>query len=394
MTLYAGIDRESAISLLSAFVEVPSINPSFKSPDDQDSSHFGEEAVARVLKSWFEKAGVVSELDFVDAHRPNLIARVKGRSGTKRMLWEGHLDTVQVTGMSAPFTPRLEGDRLYGRGAVDDGASVVAFMLAMRALNASPPEADVDFLGAMDEEFSFRGILHHLKRKERYDLAVAGEPTSLRVVRACKGTVRWWVDIEGRSAHTGKPHEGINGITIAQRILEQYDAEMARRLDIHPLLGPATLTCTSIEAGVGPNTVPASCRMRFDYRYLATETGMDVFASFKAIAEQVAAEFPGARIYAEPPFVDSSAMDVPETSEIVQRMGQVCKAHGINEEAIGVPYGSDATKIVNLANIPTIVFGPGSIDQAHAVDEFAEIEPIVQAAKMLVDLAHELDKEP
>lgn len=393
MTIYAGIDRESAISLLSTFIEIPSINPSFRSPDDHDDSHFGEEAVARVLNGWFEKAGVKCELDFVDADRPNLIARVKGRSGTKRMLWEGHLDTVQVTGMSAPFTPRLEGDRLYGRGSVDDGASVVAFMLAMRALHASPPEADVDFLGAMDEEFSFRGILHHLERKEHYDLAVAGEPTSLRVVRACKGTVRWWVDIEGRNAHTGKPHEGINGITIAQRILERYDAEMARRAGTHPLLGPATLTCTSIEAGVGPNTVPAACRMRFDYRYLATETGVDVFATFKAIAEQVAEEFPGARVLAEPPFVDSSAMDVPEESEIVQRMGAVCKSYGIDGESIGVPYGSDATKMVNLANIPTIVFGPGSIDQAHAVDEFAEIEPIIQAAKMLVDLAHGLHKD-
>src|SRR5690606_36988260 len=285
MTLYAGIDRESAISLLSAFVEVPSINPSFKNPDDQDSSHFGEEAVARVLKSWFEKAGVVSELDFVDAHRPNLIARVKGRSGTKRMLWEGHLDTVQVTGMAAPFTPRLEGDRLYGRGAVDDGASLVAFMLALRALSVAPPPADVDFVAAMDEEYSYLGVLHHIARNERYDLGVAGEPTSLRVVRACKGTVRWWVEIEGRNAHTGKPEEGINGITIARHVLALFDAEMTTRTAQHPLLGAATLTCTAIEAGIGPNTVPGICRMRFDYRFLPSETGAGVHASFQAIAE-------------------------------------------------------------------------------------------------------------
>ncbi|MBV2143544.1 M20/M25/M40 family metallo-hydrolase [Falsochrobactrum sp. TDYN1] len=390
MTRYAGIDREAAISLLSSFIRIPSINPAFRTENDEPS-HFGEEAVAEVLCEWLEGADIDCNIEAVEPGRPNLVARVKGRSGTKRMLWEGHLDTVQVAGMADPFTPRMEGDKIFGRGAVDDGASVIAFMLAMRALKASPPEADVDFLAAMDEEYSYRGILHHLARKEHYDLGVAGEPTSLRVIRACKGTVRWWVNIEGRNAHTGKPQEGINGITIARRVLELYDDEMARRTVAHPLLGPATLTCTAIEAGVGPNTVPAACRLRFDYRYLPTELGTEVHAAFKSAAEAAVAEFPGARITVEAPFVDSSAMDIPEASEIVARMSKICGAYGIDPMPIGVPYGSDATKMVNIAAIPTIIFGPGSIDQAHAIDEYAEIEPILKAAKMLVDLAHELD---
>ncbi|WP_158279417.1 M20 family metallopeptidase [Falsochrobactrum shanghaiense] len=391
MNKYAGINREEAISLLSSFIRVPSINPAFRTENDTESTYFGEEAVAEVLCEWLEAANIDCSMEAVEPGRPNLLARVKGRSGAKKMLWEGHLDTVQVTGMADPFTPRLEGDRLYGRGAVDDGASVVAFMLAMRALKASPPQADVDFLAAMDEEFSFRGIVHHLARKDHYDLGVAGEPTSLRVVRACKGTVRWWVNVEGRNAHTGKPEEGINGITIARRILELYDAEMQRRANVHPLLGPATLTCTAIEAGVGPNTVPAACRMRFDYRFLPSEPGLEVHAAFKAAAEAAASEFPGATVTVEAPFVNSSAMDNPETSEIVTRMGRICAAYGVEAESIGVPYGSDATKMVDIGGIPTIIFGPGSIDKAHALDEFAEIEPIVQAAKMLVDLAHDLE---
>lgn len=390
MNQYLGIDRQSAIALLTSFVETPSINPAFASEQD-DPAHFGEAAIADVLRRWLEDAGIECSIDPVLPGRPNLVARLKGRNGAMRMIWEGHLDTVQVTGMPAPFTPRLEGGRLYGRGAVDDGASMVAFMLAMRALKAHPPAADVDFVAAMDEEFSYLGVRHHLSRGERYDLGVAGEPTSLQVVRACKGTVRWWIDVTGRNAHTGKPEEGLNGITVARHILDLYDEEMARRQSTHPLLGPPTLTCTAIEAGVGPNTVPAACRMRFDYRYLPSEKGAQVHADFKAIALAAQARFPEARIEVAAPFVDSSAMDVPADSGIVQRMGAVCAAYGLDPEAIGVPYGSDATKMVDLAGISTVIFGPGSIDQAHAIDEYAEIEPIIQAARMLVDLAHGLD---
>jgi acetylornithine deacetylase len=391
MMKYAGIERDAVISLLSRFIEIPSINPAFRTENDGEASHFGEQALAEALHEWFMAANVDCSIDEVTPGRPNLIARVKGRSGAKRMLWEGHLDTVQVSGMANPFVPRIEGNRIFGRGAVDDGASVVAFMLAMRALNAMPPQADVDFLAAMDEEFSYQGILHYLSQEKRYDFGVAGEPTSLRVVRACKGTVRWWVEIEGRNAHTGKPEEGINGITIARRILDLYDLEMSRRTLVHPLLGAATLTCTAIEAGIGPNTVPAVCRLRFDYRYLPTELGMEVHGAFKVIAEAVMAEYPDAIVSVEAPFVDSSAMDIAHTSDIVAHMSRVCERHHVDPEPIGVPYGSDATKMVNNAAIPTVIFGPGSIDQAHAIDEFAEIDPIIKAAKMLVDLAHDLE---
>lgn len=390
MNQYSGIDRASAVALLSSFIETPSINPAFQTEQD-DPAHFGEAALAEVLKCWLDEAGLDCSIDEVLPGRPNLIARLAGRTGQMRMIWEGHLDTVQVTGMPAPFLPRFEGDRLYGRGAVDDGASIVAFMLAMRALKATPPAADVDFVAAMDEEFSYLGIRHHLAREERYDLGVAGEPTSLQVVRACKGTVRWWIDIEGRNAHTAKPEEGLNGITIARHILDLYDTEMSRRQDTHPLLGRPTLTCTAIEAGVGPNTVPAACRMRFDYRYLPSETGAEVHADFKALALSALTAYPEAWIVVGHPFVDSSAMDVAPESEIVRHMSRVCEAYALDPAPVGVPYGSDATKMVDIGGIPTIIFGPGSIDQAHAIDEYAEIEPILKAARMLVDLAHGLD---
>jgi len=305
-----GITREAAIELLELIVSTPSVNPAFRG-DGDDPAIFGEERLALALQAWLAGQGLASELDVVAPGRPNLILRVAGTGGGPRMLWEGHLDTVQVTNMAAPFTPRIESGRLYGRGAVDDGGCVVAFLLAMRALAADPPPGDVDFVAAMDEEYSFRGVLHHVSRGEPYALGVAGEPTDLAVVRACKGTVRWWVELKGRSAHTAKPHEGLSAVTAGTRLIEAYAREMATRTGAHPLLGPATLTCTAFEAGEGPNTVPSKARLRFDYRYLPTETGAAVYEEFKVIAQALPAAMPGLRVAVEPPFVDSSAMDVP-----------------------------------------------------------------------------------
>ncbi|WP_172327894.1 M20 family metallopeptidase [Mangrovicoccus sp. HB161399] len=383
------IAAEAAEALLRLIVSVPSVNPAFRTAADPPEI-FGEAALALALKDWAETQGLAAELDEVEPGRPNLVVRVKGASAGPRMMWEGHLDTVQVTGMADPFAPRLQDGRLYGRGAVDDGASVAAFLLAARALAADPPPGDVDVVLAVDEEYNYVGVLHHLARGESYALGVAGEPTDCQVVRACKGCLRWTVTFRGRPAHTSKPHEGLNAIEAGRRFLALCDAEMARRTEAHPLLGAATLVCTGFESGEGPNTVPSSARLRFDYRYLPSEDSRAVHAAFRALAGGLAAEMPGLGVEVSEPFVDSSAMDVPETAEIVTRMGAICAAHGRSGPALGVPYGSDATKMVNVAGVPTIVFGPGNIAQAHAVDEHVEVAQVVEAAVMLAELARGL----
>jgi len=380
-----GITLAEATRLLEIIVSTPSVNPAFREPGEPEE-WFGEARLAAELAGWLGRNGLDAELDEVFPGRPNLIARVAG-TGPRRMIWEGHLDTVQVTGMAEPFVPSLRDGRLFGRGAVDDGGCIAAFLLALRELAREPGEFAVDFVAAADEEFAFRGVLHHIARGERYAMGVAGEPTGLQVVRACKGCLRWRVTLAGRAAHTSRPEEGLSAIDAARALLDRFEAAMARRQDAHPLLGPATLVCTGIEGGAGPNTVPPECTLRFDYRYLPHEDSAEVYRAFAAEAEAVAGGIPGLAVSMGEPFVDSSAMDVEEGAEIVARMRRVCRAHGVPDAPLGVPYGSDATKLVNNGAIPTVVFGPGSIDQAHTADEHVEVAQVVQAARMLVDLA-------
>jgi acetylornithine deacetylase len=381
----SGITDDETIRLLSLLVSVPSVNIAFRQSGDPDE-WFNEARLGAVVADWLRQAGIAVEVDRVAPERPNVIARIKGTGRAPSMIWEGHLDTVQVTGMSDPFTPRLADGRLYGRGAVDDKACLTAFMLAMRDLARDPPPGDVTFLAASDEEFSFLGITHHVERDARYDLGIAGEPTELRVVRACKGCVRWYVEVQGRAAHTSKPHEGVDAVVAARRLLDLFEAEMRQRTAVHPLLGSSTLTCTAFEAGEGPNTVPSRARLRFDYRYLPSEVGDAVWRRFAEIAANFAAAMPGIRIVTERPFIDADAMDVPEDEAIVRLLSDVCKRHGIDPIPEGVPYGSDSTKMV-ASGIPTVVFGPGNIVQAHALDEHVEIAQVTKAARMLVDAA-------
>lgn len=379
------ISEADVVDLLSRLVEIPSVNPAFRQPGDPED-WFNEQRLAVFVADWLRRAGLDVAIETVAPERPNVVARLKGRGRGPSMLWEGHLDTVQVTGMRAPFTPRLEGGRLYGRGAVDDKGCVAAFMLAMRHLAAHPPQGDVTFLAAMDEEFRFQGITHHLAGGARYDLGIAGEPTNLRIVRACKGCVRWYVEAIGQAAHTAKPHEGVSAIEAATALLARYREAMTKRTETHPLLGSATLVCTGFEAGDGPNTVPSRARLRFDYRYLPSEDGMAVWRAFEALTADFARTSP-ARFTVHPPFIDSSAMDVPAAAPIVGLLGDVCRACGIDPTPQGVPYGSDATKMVHPGGIPTVVFGPGSIDQAHAEDEHVAVAEVRQAALMLVRVA-------
>ncbi len=334
------INDDEAVRLLSRLVAMPSVNIAFRQAGDPDE-WFNEARLGAFVADWLSQCGIAVEVDLVAPERPNVIARIKGTSGAPSMIWEGHLDTVQVTGMADPFTPRLASGRLYGRGAVDDKACLAAFMLAMRDLARDPPPGDVTLLAVSDEESNFIGITHHVERDARYDMGVAGEPTELRVVRACKGCVRWFVEVHGRAAHSAKPHEGVDAMAAARKLLDRFEAEMRKRAEVHPLLGSATLTCTAFEAGEGPNTIPSRARLRFDYRYLPSEDGGRVWRRFAGIADELADASPGIRIVTEAPFIDSAAMDVPEDEAVVRLFSAVCSGHGIDPAPEGVPYGSD-----------------------------------------------------
>jgi acetylornithine deacetylase len=375
------VTREEAEALLAAMVSIPSINPALaRAGDPADWS--GEAAMARFVAGWLAENGIDAALDEVEPGRPNVVAHLPAPPGSPRMVWEGHLDTVQVDGMSAPFTPVVRDGRLYGRGSVDDKASLAMFMLAFKAARHAPRTADVTFVAAIDEEVTFRGVSHHIARHGRYDMGIAGEPTDLRIVTACKGVIRFVVEVHGRNAHASTPAEGIDAIAVAMDLLAHLRAHMASDSRRHPMLGRRSLTCTQLQAGEGPNSVPALARLTFDMRTLPDQTGTEAWEEIAAVVRAFPAPA-GARVAMQPPFIDSISMEVDAAAPIVTRLQPILAGLGIDPAPLAAPFGSDATKFTR-AGSPTVVFGPGSIDQAHSPDEYVEIDQVVLAARIVL----------
>ena len=374
----------AAGALLADLIAIPSINPALRR-DGEPSGWFGEERLAHFVGDWLRRAGAEVALEDVEPGRPNVVARLGAGRGP-RMIWEGHLDTVQVAGMTVePFAPMIRDGRIYGRGAVDDKGCLAMFMLAMAALAAEGCPIDLTFLAAVDEETTFKGVLHHIARNPPYDFGIAGEPTDLAIVSACKGVIRWRVTVGGRAAHTSTPQDGIDAGALAMSLVATLRDAVGRSGKVHPLLGGPTLTCTRFEAGEGPNTVPARAELAFDYRILPDRTGPEAWEELAAVARRTAASWPeGATLDMQPPFIDSASMEVAEEDAIVRLMQDVCRRFGRAVTVKGVPFGSDATKLTR-AGTPTIVFGPGSISQAHTADESVVLDEVAQGADMLID---------
>lgn len=381
MAAAEGVTREAAEALLAAMVAIPSVNPALAQATDP-AEWAGEGAMARFVADWLVANGIEATLDQIESGRPNVVARLPGAPEAPRMIWEGHLDTVQVEGMTAPFVPVVRDGRLYGRGAVDDKASLAMFMLALRAAKTRARNADVTFVAAIDEEVTFKGASHHISRNDRYDMGIAGEPTELRIVTACKGVIRWVIDVHGRNAHASRPEEGVDAIAVAGELLSHLRAHMDANPRRHAILGGRTLTCTMLQAGEGPNSVAALARLTFDMRTLPDQTGQEAWEEIAAVV----ARFPrpdGASVDMKPPFIDSISMEVDADAAIVGRLQPVLRSFGIDPTPLGAPFGSDATKFTR-AGTPTVVFGPGCIDQAHATDEHVEIDQVVLAAAILL----------
>jgi acetylornithine deacetylase len=232
-------------------------------------------------------------------------------------------------------------------------------------------------------------VQHYLGRGEQADGGVAGEPTGLRVVSACKGCVRWEIEIRGRGAHSSRPEEGIDAIAIGADLVRHLRDVFAPRLAVraHPLLGRPSLICSLIQGGEGINTVPARCSLKFDRRTLPAETSREAWSEVEAEVRRFAAGLDrDAVVIMHPPFVEGDGMDVPEDAAIIAAARAACRAEGLSDEAMGVSFGSDAAAMTR-AGIPTIIFGPGSIDQAHTADEFVSVAEVARAARMLADMA-------
>ena len=388
MARIAPADEELMTRLVQELVAIPSINPAYFREGDSESL-YGEAGVAEYIADTLRSWKIDVELVRVLPGRPNVVAKIPGRSGKSRLVWQTHMDTVQVDeGMPEPFRAQIKDGRIYGRGTVDAKGQLAAMMAALYHLTRSePPKCDLYFVAAVDEEHNFRGVAHLIESGFRADGGVVGEPTGLKVVRACKGCVRWDVHVLGTSAHTSRPHLGRNAIDDAAGLIAHVRERLAPRYAArsHPLVGPPTLTASIIRGGSGVNIVPNRCVVTFDRRVIPGETPESALSEFAESVREYALHS-GSRVVIEPPFTQDIPMEVPEDAGIVTIARNATQRILGDSSVIGAPFSCDAPKMT-AAGIPTIVFGPGDIAQAHARDEYVEIDQLVAGVDVLLEIA-------
>lgn len=368
------------IDTLAAMVRINSVNPVYGDGGT-------EENLAPLVRQFFAARGIETFDQEVFPGRFNVIARLPGKTSRKLVL-EAHMDTVSIKGMSIPpFEPAIRDGRLYGRGSVDDKAGLAAMMHAVASLKEEgiAPECEVWLAAVVDEEYSFRGVVK-LCEGLQAEASIVAEPTDLRAVIASKGVLRWRIVTCGKAAHSSKPHLGNNAISHMSRLVLAIEQDNERlSATKHPLLGPATINVGVIQGGVQVNFVPDRCAIELDRRLLPGESAAVVLQHYQQLIDTLKAQHSGFDAYMEdPPLLVDEALDTPPDAGVVRIAQQVLAASGLNADILGVPFGSDASKLSRIG-IPTIVFGPGCIDQAHAADEYVEIDQVRTAQRFYRD---------
>jgi acetylornithine deacetylase len=240
------------------------------------------------------------------------------------------------------------------------------------------PPCEVWLAAVIDEEYSYRGVVKLCEGLTGHAALVA-EPTGMRAVIASKGVLRWRIAVRGKAAHSGKPHLGVNAINHMARVILALE-EDHRRLaaQVHPLLGPATLNVGVIHGGVQVNFVPDTCAIEIDRRLLPGETVDGVLAHYQALLDRLKSQEPTLEAVMEPPMLTDEALETAADSAPAQLASALLTEMGRDGALCGVPFGSDASKL-SRQGIPSLVIGPGSIDQAHGAVEFVEVAEVERA---------------
>jgi acetylornithine deacetylase len=377
------VSAPASIRYLRDYVAIPSVNPMRRT--DQDPAHVGERRYAEHLYQQLRRLGLDAEL-VGDPERPSVIAEARARGASETLAVASHLDTVPVDGMEIPpFEPRVEAGRMYGRGTCDTKSGMAAAVDALeRALRGGALRRNVVLIGQADEESGSAGaraVLAHLADRKP-DWAIATEPTDLRVVTAHKGIVRAGLGARGVAVHSSDPGRGKNAIVSLARAVLALD-ELSRALAdrVHPALGASTLSIGLFSGGSAANIVPDRAALVVDRRLIPGEDEATVRAEIGEALRRA-----GVRdVEVEWCSVEKPELALADTAACVRACRAALAAAGLPDAPTTAAFGTDAG-VFSAAGLPSVVLGPGSVEQAHTPAEWVEVAQVEAMARVLYGL--------
>lgn len=361
-------------------------------------------ALIHWVRDYLAEYGIASTLTFDDERRKaNLFATLPARDGNATaggIVLSGHTDVVPVDGQpwdTDPFVATPVGDRVHGRG-VTDMKSFSATGLALVPLFLERPlSRPLHFALSYDEEVGCVGVRRLIAELPSRGIApsgcIVGEPTGMRLVVAHKGKKSWRCRVRGHEAHSSLTPRGVNAVQIACEIVAHI-AALARRFRDEGRRDDAydvpytTVHVGTIRGGTALNIVPRDCEFVFEVRHLPFDDPDEVFAGIRAYAE---AFVPAMRAVAPDAHVEFDALstmagfDTQDGSPIAALGHELCGAPGAGK----VSFGTEASQF-HAASIPTVICGPGHIEQAHQPNEWVSLDQLARCEGFMRRLAARL----
>ncbi len=359
-------------------VRIPSVNPLQAGPKSGDE---GERALSAHVADRLDDLGADVTVDEVLDGRANVYARFEGTSD-RAVTVDVHMDTVGVEHMTRdPFDGAIEDGRVYGRGSVDTKATLAVVMHVLEEMrrDGQRPVPTINVVGTVSEEIG--GLLGAERyaawlreRGQVVDQLIVAEPTSCAPVHGHKGGVGLDIVINGHAAHSSKPHLGQNAVIAAARVILALDEEHQRLQGQEPAtpVGVGTLSTTMIEGGLARNIIPDCCHVYAGRRIAPEENVGEVYEQLSGIVRDAAAPL---SVDVSTPYGEGfSAFYQEPDSPLIMGFADLS-----GEQPETADYGSNALEYHDIAH-EVMVFGPGSIDQAHQAVEWVDISELDRAA--------------
>jgi acetylornithine deacetylase len=409
------VDAAWAADIAARLVRVPSVTGDEGAVQDLVAELFAEAGVPRQRIERIEPdlGEARADPDWPGDEMPRdslpiVLARV-GRAGGRRIVLVGHVDVVPVgdpaTWTRDPWSGQRDGDRLYGRGAVDMKGGVASILAAVRAIVdaglADRLGGEILVASVPSEEDGGQGMLAAIRAGVTGDMAVITEPTGLDVVIAHAGAITFKLTVPGRAAHASVRREGVSALDNLQTLVRALEADETARnaAETEPLMTahglPYATIIGKVTGGDWASTVIDKIEAEGRYGVKLGQTWRDAERDLQRAIDDANESDPFLRDH--PATVEltggkfSSSRVPPDHPLPVGLAGMAHELLGREPEMTGEPYGADMRLLVNEGNTPTVIFGPGDKRVAHSADEWVSVTEIADCARVLAAwLAREL----
>ena len=364
---------------------------SFKTISGEDNS-----ALINYCEEYLHKLGATSFKTFDDEKkRVNLFATLKAKNSTKKkpIILSGHTDVVPVSkGWSTdPFTATVKGDKLFGRGSCDMKGFIACTLAYAPIYSKSKLDRDIHFSFTFDEETACQGapiLIEELKKRKIKDgICIIGEPTNMKIIDAHKGCYEYTTYFKGLAGHSSAPHKGVSAVEYASRYINkliELRKKLKERAPKDSIFDPphSTLSIGGVFGGIAHNVIADKCHVNWETRPIVKEDGVFLNHEIdKHVNEVLLPEmkkvFPNASIEKDiiGEIVGFDRVDKSDACELISNLT------GDNSRQV-VSFGTEAGLFQEIG-ISTVVCGPGSIDQAHKVDEFIVLDELKKCLNLL-----------